>query len=195
LAREAAWRAYRDLLRTKPVRERVRAAALLREAPEREVEYLSELAAELAATKNSEHDLEVIRERLSNLLVTQGKFAEAIPHLREIYTQRSERHDPARLDAGLKLLDATLRSSAYTNTPDLIQQVVEATGREPYVITQTVAVYLNSRDMVTDSVRTRAVLDELRRVPPGLLDPGWRVLLSQTAARLGATEPAKTQTP
>lgn len=191
LAREAAWKAFREILRPRSVRERLRAAATLREVPDREVEYLTELTSEFAATKSGDIELELIRDRLSDLLLTQGKFAEAIPHLRELYTTRVARGDPNRLDAGLRLLDATLRSPGFANAPDLLIQLADTAGRDEYVTTrivETVAQYLDAPETVADPARTRSVLDELRQVPSDRLGPGWTKLIKRVSSRLDAAE-------
>jgi len=191
LVRDAAWRAFRSLIRGKPLRDKVRDAALLRDVSDREIDYLTALAGELAAANSGSADLEIVRERLGNLLVAQGKFSEAVPYLRELYATRVERRDPIRFETGLRLLDATLRSSGFANATALLQQLGESAERDDYVIArtiETVAQYMDSPETVTDVARGRAVLAELKKVPDHLLGSAWRQLLQRLAARIEAAE-------
>ncbi|MEK6675549.1 MAG: HEAT repeat domain-containing protein [Planctomycetota bacterium] len=186
LAREAAWRGFRGLLRHRPLRERIRAVAMLRDVPDREVEYLMELAEGLSSAENAA-ELEIVRDRLSGLLVAQGKFGDAVPHLRELYLVRTKRNDPTALDCGLRLLDATLHTSGFSNSPELLKQLSSAAGSDEYVIiriVETVAQYLDSPEMVADSTRTRAALTELRTVPSNQFGQSWRQLLQRVQTRL-----------
>lgn len=187
LAREAAWRGFRDLLRNKPVRERIRAAAMLREVPDREVEYLTDLADGLRGRNDSVADLEAVRDRLGNVLVAQGKFAEAVPHLRELFAQRSARNDPAALDTGLRLLDATLRTPAFPAAVELLKQLATTCSHDDYLqtrVVETVGQYLESPELVADASRTAGVLGELKSLPDNCLGAGWKQLLQRVSARV-----------
>jgi HEAT repeat protein len=193
LARETAWRAFREMLRNQPIRERIRVAALLRDVPDREAEYLTELASILSGGKEPAPELEMVRDRLANLLVTQGKFVDALPHLRELFALRCQRNDPARLDAGLRLLDATLRTPVYTDTVELTGQLLKACGTDEYVTTrivETIAQYLDSPETVADPGRTAMTLEEWQSHPQPALEPQLGRLLERVRLRLESAEKA-----
>lgn len=189
LARDAAWKGFRQLLRNKPVREQIRAAAMLREVPDREAEYLNDLAESLRERPEAAADLEMVRDRLANLLVAQGKFADAVPHLRELYTQRSKRNDPTALDTGLRLLDATLRTPGFSAAVNLLQQLSAVCGGDEYLqtrVVETVGQFLESPELVADASRSSSVLAELKNLPPDCLGNEWAQLLRRVSGRLDA---------
>jgi HEAT repeat protein len=189
LARDAAWKGFRQLLRNKPVREQIRAAAMLREVPDREAEYLNDLAESLRERPEVAADLEMVRDRLANLFVAQGKFADAVPHLRELYTQRSKRSDSTALDTGLRLLDATLRTPGFAAAVNLLQQLSTVCGNDDYLqtrVVETVGQFLESPELVADAGRSSSVLAELKNLPPGCLGNEWAQLMRRVSGRLEA---------
>ncbi len=190
-ARDAAWRGFRDLLRHRSVGERIRAASMLREVPDREAEYLAELAERLRSAGESPAELEMVRDRLANLLVAQGKFAEALPHLRELYAQKTSRSDPTALDVGLRLLDATLRTQGAANGIDLLRQLAITCQRDEYLqtrIVETVAQFLESPELVADPARALGAIAELRELPESLLGTEWKPLLQRVSTRIEAAQ-------
>jgi len=190
-AREAAWRGFRQLLADKPVRDRIAAAALLRDVPDREIAYLDELARALPATEGNAAEREAVLERLGLLLAAAGKHDDAVPHLRELYGVRSARGDATTLDWGLQLLDTLLQARNYSEAANLIRQLAsEANGEAPKRVVRTVAQYIESPEMVADPERTRLLLEELKTLPVGTLGDEWTKLLTRAADRLSASNRA-----
>jgi HEAT repeat protein len=187
IAREAAWRSFLLLLQNRPPRVRIQAADLLRDVPDREAGYLIALAEDLAVANADPSDLETLWDRIGALLVTQGKFSEAVPYLRKLFSARAMRRDPTAADLGLRLLDALLRTTSFANAPDLIEQLAGMASEDEYMktrIIETVAQCLNSPEMVADPTRTYEVVNELRVVPRDRLGPEWNRLLDRVATRL-----------
>jgi len=192
--REAAWRGFQRLLAGRPIAERIRAAAMLRDVPEREIAYLEELAAALSSTGDEGSERELILERLGLLLAASGKHQAAIPYLRELYLTRQDRSDASALDWGLQLIDTLLAARSYSEVSTTMHQVAAAADEEGRQrVVQTVAQHVDSPELVADPERTRQLLNELRDLSDDLLGPSWPRLMQRISERSVEKEPSKTK--
>ena len=186
VVREAAWHAFCGLAGNRSAQEGLLAADMLRAVPDQEMKYLSELVDTLTATNGADRGLELVRERLCNLLMLNGQFGEAVPHLRELYAARHSRGEPEALDTGLRLLDATLRAGVYTNIADLLRKLAATTDGHSArsQVVDTIAQFLDSPEIVGDPARAKAAVTELRAaVPPDLLGEAWLRLIQRVEER------------
>lgn len=199
LAREAAWRGFRALLSERPVRDRIKAAERLRDRPDLEVQYLVELADTLSTFNGDTLDLEAVLDRLAAVLVSQGRYGEAVELLRQVYDMRFAHSAADATEYARRLLDATLRSPADHDVAGLIRELAAAADGEAAKaqIVDTIAQYLESPQITTDPERARTLLTTLRSVPPETLGEAWTQLLEQVAARLesGDSSPAPSSPP
>lgn len=187
--RQASWRGWKELCARRNLPERVRAADRLREFPDLQQEYLTELVAALVATGNHREQLAEVRARLSQLLMNAGKYAEAVPYLRDLFAAPPESVKAG--EVGLKWLEAVLRSPGQQGLADVIAQVSQADDPEIRgQIVATVRKYVDSRAMAGDVDRARRLLADLRTVDPNLVGDGWSELLKQIDASLKAAQPA-----
>ena len=194
--REAAWRGFRQLVGRRSVPDRIRAAERLREMPDLSVKYLEELAGTLETSGGHVAELDAVRERLVNTLVSSTKDAEAVPHLRALYEMRLTRVDGSAHATGLRWLESALRSSNPQGAAEVIVRLSEASGEEPVKteVIRTVGQYLERPAAVADTERGRKLLAELRIVPPDLLGDPWTQLLQRFAAQLEPKDRAATPT-
>ena len=183
LARDAAWRGFRQFLSARPAAERVKAAEQLRDLPDLEIRYLEELAGALAASAPNASDLTTVFDRLGTALVLRGRHGEAIPYLKSLYDARLAASDPGAPDAGLRLLAATIRAGAPPATADLIRllaQSADDAGKSKIV--DVVRDYLESPAEANGGERLQSLRTELKGLPAGLLPLPWPNVLDEPPA-------------
>lgn len=192
-AREAAWKAFTTWHSRRPIAERILAADRLRDLPDLQDRYLDELIADLSATEPGRPEIEALREKLVSSFVSQGKFAAAAGHLRELYALRAARADASSFDTGLRWLDAALRAPASGGAGEVIQKLANGgdTATRARVIAA-VAQFADLPEVATDIERARKLLGELQAVRGDELGEPWQQLLRRLAERL---EPPKEAIP
>ncbi len=190
IGREAAWRGFRQLLAKRPVPDRIRAAERLRETPDLAVRYLEELVIALAASGNHLAELDAVRDRLSAILIAAGKDAEAATHLRELFAARLSRGDPTAKAAGLRWLEATLRTPSAAGLAQVIVRLAETTDETSMKadIIRAIAAFAETPPAPVDAERGRRLLAELRAVPQDLFGDAWSPLLAKIAQHLEPRE-------
>ncbi len=194
LAREAAWRAVCALLSDKPPADQIKASERLRDMPELEAEYLNELADSLSASNGHTRELETVRDRLATIHLERGKYAEAVPHLRDLYQLRLARADGGAFESGLRWLDAALRSPTQHDVADVVTELSASfKGEQAGEIVETVQRYLESEELIGEPDRAREILSDLQSVPADSLPPAWGQLLQRVADRLAPEDEKATQ--
>ena len=191
LVREAAWRAFREYNVDKPIADQIGSARRLRELPEFEVRYLVELLNRLAIANGDTSYTETVQTRLAEVLVDQGKCAEAAAHLRELFETQAERSEPGAFETGLRWLHAALRSGPQHNVAAVVIRLAENAGSEQHKtgIIDTVAEYLDGPGAAATPDDTRALLASLRDIRADLLGEEWGRLLDAAASRLDEGSP------
>ena len=179
--------------------DRISASERLRELGELEALYLEELADVMSTAGQHTAELEVVRDRLSTILVRAGQDAEAIPHLAELYEARFARADPQTPAVGLRWLSAVLRSPNQQGVAQVVVRLSETTTDESFrgEIVATISRYADSEATVVDADRTRRLISALRTVRGDILGEAWSKLLDRVAARLalGESRPGERGTP
>ena len=185
LVRDAAWRAFRDTLAQRPVRERLRAAERLRDVPELETKYFSELIAQLYASGEDGVELDELRDRLSAILVTAGRHAEAVPYLRDFYEAAASRGQPEAATIGIRWLEAALYSPTHVGIGTLVTRLAESGPNDAMKagIIDAIARYFESADANADADRTRRLVVELRSLSSDALGERWKARLAEWATR------------
>ena len=184
-AREAAWSAFRTALGRRPVADRLAWSERLRDIAGLELDYLRGLEKGLAGS-NGTPGRDAVRRRLAEVLMASGNFTEAAGQLRDLYASLSARGDAGALDAGLRWLNATLRSEVHQNLAGLIEQLTAATP-DPAArqrIVATVAAYADEPGVAQSPERTAALLGHLEKVPAEPLGAPWAELLQRLRTRL-----------
>ncbi len=189
-ARDMAWRAFTGFLGRKPCEDRIQSTQRLHDLGDRGIEYLTQLAGELAAANGHADCLETVRDRLGSALVSRGRYAKALPHLEALYAMRLARKDADALDCGLRLLDATLRSGTYQALLDLVERLAEASvdAEAKERIVTTISRYGDSAELGADDERSAELLEVLRSVPDDTFGESWRQLVERIAERLEPTD-------
>ncbi len=192
--RQAAWTAFRQYLSRRPMKERIAAAQRLRGLPDLETKYTEELANVLATAGEYNDNLETLRERLAILATEQGKYQEAIPHLRELYAMRFGRQDPRASDDGVRWINAILQSKALQNLSEVIVRVAEGSA-DPAVrstILTAIRDYANGNDLSADQERSARLLVELRSINADHFGEEWSTLLARIEEKSNPPTPAQT---
>ncbi len=187
LARDAAWRGSRQLLAARPIPQRIRVVDRLRDMPDLSIKYMEELIASLASSPNNVAELDAMRDRLAAALMASGRFAEAVPHLRELYAVRAARGDESAKAVGLRWLEAILESPAPAGCAEAIVRLAETSGDVSIKadIVRLVGAHLDDASN-PDAQRARSLLAELRAVPIDLLGDPWGDLMARAT---NSTEP------
>jgi len=196
LAREAAWRGFREYMSRRPVPERIDAAQRLRNMPDLEARYLSELSDTLAATGTAPMDLERVRDRLGQVLVGQGKFAEATDPLRKLFAQQADRQAETAIDTAVRWLDAALRARPPMNAGDVLKYVTDTVSSDAdrLRLIEAVARYADDPGVAADRDRSASLLTELQSVPAEGWPAPWTELLQRLTARTQPPPPAQPPT-
>jgi len=195
LAREAAWRGFRDYMGRRPVSERIDAAQRLRDTPELEARYLDELADTLAATGSDPLDLERVRDRLGQVLTGQGKYAEAAAAWHALFLQQADRQAESAIDIAVRWLDAALRADPPMSAKDVLDRVTQTaiSDADRLRLIDAVARYADDPRVSADLERTGALLAELQAVPAANGWPAaWTELLQRLTARTEPASPSET---
>ncbi|MCP4594418.1 MAG: HEAT repeat domain-containing protein, partial [bacterium] len=108
--RDAAWEALNRILRSTPAETRLQWAGRLKDLPARQIDYLTTLVDEFANASPEPVQLHQARDLLARLLYGQGRYAEAVRHLQDLYTSLKASDDPTCGEVGVLLLSARLRN-------------------------------------------------------------------------------------
>ncbi len=185
LATDAAWRGFLAILSNRSLDQRIEAADRLRDLPQFEAQYLEALAKSVAASNGDVDQLTVVYDRLATIRLAQNRPDEAVEPLRRLYQVQSRNSDPNATDSGLRLLQASLRSTTETGAADLIRQLAPTTDEPQKArLISIVAEYFASSEARAHIERSRGLLTELESVPPDVVGTAWADMLSKAAAQL-----------
>ena len=185
LAREAAWGGFSDYMARRPVAERIDAAKRLRETPELESRYLSELSDTLVATGGEPLDIERVRDNLARVFVAQDKYAAGAAQLRLLFQQQVDRQAESAGAVGVRWLEAALRADPPVDVGEVVAKIVAGAASDAVRagVIDVLTRYADTPAVAADLTRTRALLQALRETPTGDWPPQWSALLQKLAAR------------
>lgn len=197
LVRDAAWRGYKSLLGRHSIPDRIQGAERLRDLPDLQIAYLTELADSLSAGNGQPSYLEEVHERLALVLTGQGKYAEAIPYLRQRYDLLQDRQDPGAPAQGLRWLDAVLRASDPQDVPEVLVRLAQAakTAAERERILDVVSQRFADPAVLADMGRAARLLDVLESVDTQALGGQWPDLLGRAREALRSSDESSPQRP
>lgn len=195
--RDTAWQAFGVIARKRPASEQVQTAQRLREMPDLEARYLLGLLENLSGTNGTAADTETVHEQLATLLMSRGKYVDAVSHLRSLFESRADRGADDALDAGLRWLTAAMKSTEQIKIADIVMQLANAAdGAEQTIqIVDIIDEFFATLGNEQDVEGMRALLANLRTVPENLLGDGWANLLDGVGRRLEANKNETPDTP
>jgi HEAT repeat protein len=189
-AREAAWVAFGAWQKRRSPTERTSAAERLKDMPELQARYLEQLMTDASQGSVSvKPDLEIVRERLAAVYVHLGKFSSALPHLRELYSDRVSRGELNAFETGLRLLEATLHVFSPGELAELIKQLHAACPDDSAKsrIASLVGHFADGPDTSSEPDRARKLLAELRSIQSADPSPHWADLIERLNTRTEET--------
>jgi tetratricopeptide (TPR) repeat protein len=196
LARDGAWEAFQRLLDKKPLDVQLAWSERLREMPDLEIRHLQALLAKAARLNGNNAHVASACDRLATVFVSQGKYADALSHLRQLYELSATSTKHAVKEVGPRWLEAALRVPGTTDVADVVTQIAEGADRETLThIVETVARYFDSTEEAAEIEHARAVLVQLESIKSGALGEDWRTMLQQVAERIAAPVEQATPTP
>jgi HEAT repeat protein len=186
LARDAAWRGFRQVAATWSMDDRISAADRLRDLPELQIRYLEELADALSSVNGDTDQLEKVLDRLAGGLVASGRYEEAVAPLRALFDLQAARSDASTPGTGLRLLNATMRGPSEAGLATLITRLAALSPDEAFHgrIAETVGSYLETLDPQVEPDRLRRLLTELDTVGGDVLGDAWVQVLRSAAEHL-----------
>lgn len=207
IVREAAWKAFHDIVVRRPLADQIRVADRLRDTPELAIRYLEELldtasAANAGAANanqgSSARDLFQIRDRLATTLVASQRFAQAAPHLRQLYESKESSPGNGRLEYGVRWLSAALHSATPKDVCGAVMHLRGSTSDRAVetAITDAFQRFAESPAFLTDRDRSRSICSELKSACGADWIAAWSDALGNAVARLETPEtPPTTSTP
>ncbi len=188
--REAAWTAFQDLLADKPLNMQLTRSERLSEMPDLETRYLQALVTRLATVNGNGIDGDAVYDRLARALVSQGKHADALPHLRHLYEGAAFRAGDGTQEIGLRWLEAALWASEQGDVAGIIARLVTEAGDDDTraEIVRTVVRHVESPAVQANAERTRTLLVQLRLVESEVLGEEWAEMLQRVADRTAGTD-------
>lgn len=202
LVREAAWKAFRDLVARRPLAEQIRASDRLRDTPELALRLLEELL-DTASAPNANvgdataRDVLQIRDRLAANLVSLQRFAQAAPHLRLLFESPEFNSGAARLEYGTRWLNALLHAGSPKEVSEAVLQLRATVGNHSVesAVVETFQRYADSPAFLADRDRARGLCDQLRTASGNDWTPAWPEAIARAVNRLESPEPPGSAAP
>ncbi|UCE59293.1 MAG: HEAT repeat domain-containing protein [Phycisphaerales bacterium] len=197
MARSAAWSAYVEFLAKRPVSVRLDYAKRLRDMPDLEVQYLQGVLADVSTANGHSPDADLIHDRIATALESQGKYADAVPHLRQLYEAQLASGSNAAAETGQRWLRAALRAPAQADVGVVVTELLSgAKGDDARrSIVEIVQTHLESSEVIADNEHSRTLLVQLRSIQSLATDTSWSELLQRTEDTLSSDSAEATSTP
>ncbi len=185
--RDAAWASFRVLLNKQKSTDRPHWISRLSHRPDRQIALYEELIAKLAASGNGGGEtLNEARRDLADVLLSQSRFAEAFPHVQELW-RASESGEPAtRRVAGLNLVRAGMGGERLDRVRALIESVCGAVDSDEGFRQQMTDIVLARFETEDAAERSSLVTlaGELAGVSPDCFAADWSERLGKVVERL-----------
>ena len=187
--RSAAWNGFLSIVQTRPAQQRLMAATRLTDDATLEEAFLSRLVSTLRSDGSDATVLESASVRLAEVLMSQSKYAEAVPHIRLFYDARRAREEMTWTDAAGQLLHAALRSSQYDAIGEIVLALADVNDQTLIDgAVMDIRAYLDSPEVKADpqhrrtGPRAAALMQKLRSIPAEGLGEEWAKLVAPVAA-------------
>ncbi len=183
--RSAAWIAFGKILKRQPAETRLKWVARLKDLPGRQIEYLSALAEDWASANPVPAQLHEARELLARLLRAQGRYAESVRHLQELYTPLAAGDDPRSGEIGILLLDSLLRNGQPNERLDSLLPELAKHGEEVRAgVVRTISAYLDEAQQRNDDPELAATVPRLQGACAGLYGQAFDDYLERVVRQL-----------
>ncbi len=192
--RNAAWEGFRAILFRIPSSKRLAWIERLDRLPDRQIMLLEELIDERAVFANSADGI-AAREKLAHILMSQDKYAGAIPHLQQLrkYYIAGNQSDAA-MAAGVELIRACLWGERHERlTPVIAEVMAAADAPQRQAVTHVVFEYCENALQQKNTAILSALLDHLSALQVEAHGPDWSQRLQGLSDKLLSienTEPA-----
>ena len=166
--RSAAWGAFCAILERQPPETRLEWAGRLQDLPGLQIEYLTAVVEDFASAGPVPAQLDEARELLARLLRAQGRYAESVRHLQELYASGSDGDGTGAGEVGVLLLDSLLRNGQYSERIDrLLPELAQRGDDVRAAVVRTVTAYLDEAMQTDNSPELAALAERLRRACAG----------------------------
>lgn len=189
VVRQAAWTGFLEWQKRRPLAERIKAAERLRDMPDLELRYLVDVSNDIETTEGARSELVALHERLANTFISQGKFAAAMPHLKEMYGYQLANDPPSAVDVGVRWLEAMLRCSNPGELSELLNKLLAdaKTDEAKKKIAGTVIDFVSSLDYAADPDRARKLQADIPVVQSDGLGERWTAMVQVLNDKAGKT--------
>jgi len=190
--RQAAWAGFRRLTSLQPISERLQWVDRLKDAPDQEITYLSDLVGELALSKPTPPELNNARRRLARLCDAQGRHAEALTVWRDLWQALEKDNAPETAEAGLELLRATLTTSRLEKLDELVVRITAVLDDfERQEAARMILDHAAVLEATGAEAELRQLLEVLSNLPADTFDAEFRAGLEDLRTRpVTSTNPA-----
>lgn len=187
--RNAAWNGFRAILFREfrnPPSKLLELVGRLDRLPERQISLLEEILAEWSSTSSAPADvMTAARDQLADLLLSENKYADAVPHLQQLWKDYVAAKDDRAAPTRLKLVRACLYGARHERIVEIIIEIASpANDAEKAEIAQTVLDHLESALPNGDTEALRSLVKSLRAIPEGLLGSDWPQRLQDLSDRI-----------
>ena len=179
----AAWDGFRRILRGRSVADRVEKSQSLRDVPELELLYLTELEGSLANGNGRGPDARLVRERIVEVLTRDGKYEEALPRIEQLFERHHDPDDAKSLDTGVELLRIALLTGKYDRIKGVLERLapLAADARRTARVVATVRLHMDSEAFGEDPANAVALHEQLAPIPADQWGDGWAELMGRLA--------------
>gem|GEM_PF-1569817 len=208
IVREAAWKAFHDIVVRRPLAEQIRAADRLRDTPELAIRYLEELLDTASANANAgsavaasgnanARDMFQIRDRLATSLLSVQRYAQAAPHLRQLYESPDGGGGNGHLEYGTRWFSALLHAAPPKEVAAAVLQLRRSAADHAVqaVIVETFQRFADSPAFLADRDRARSLCGELKTACGDDWIPAWSDAIARAVERLDAPESPRSAQP
>ena len=179
----AAWDGFRRILRGRSVADRVEKSQSLRDVPELELLYLTELEGSLANGNGRGPDARLVRERIVEVLTRDGKYEEALPRIEQLFERHHDPDDAKSLDTGVELLRIALLTGKYDRIKGVLERLapLAADARRTARVVATIRLHMDSEAFGEDPANAVALHEQLAPIPADQWGDGWAELMGRLA--------------
>lgn len=177
--RNTAWRAFRELVKRRPVPIQYALAQRLPESTDLPERFLEQLSASLETQPENEPTLDATYQRLATIFSAKKRHVEASAVLKKLYDLRIKHPNGRSTDAALLWLAAVLRSERDADAVATIN-LLSLAGAERIPsdrIMDTIRQYYDSPEVQSDPTLARRLLVEMNEQTPENPPPFWSDLV------------------
>jgi len=195
--RETAWRAFREVVKRRPVASQLALCQRLPESTDLQLRFLEQFATSLEGQLEHEATLDASYHRMATLLSAKQRYVESSAIFKKLYDLRSKHPNGKSSEAGVLWLASSLRSDRESDSVATITALAAVPENIPSEeILTTVRGYVEDQ-VAADSERCRKLLDAVRQACPEDANQFWRDLIDllDVKVRAGSANAKAAQVP